>query len=360
MRAAIYHGANQPMPIEDVEVDDPWPREVLVRTAASGVCHSDLMFVDGIGQWPTPGILGHEGSGLVEAIGADVTYVQPGDRVIVTGVVFCGACEECLSDNSHRCLNRPRRRRHETPRLTLNGESVLALTNVGSFAEYMLVPEAGVVKLPDDVPLETACLLGCGVITGLGAVFRAAELKPGTTAAVFGLGGVGLSAVQGARIAGASRIIAVDLTDEKLERARLLGATDVVNASEVDDPVEAIRDLTEGRGVHYSFEAIGTRATAEQAFACIREGGTASIIGAGISAPLQIPPNLLIQDRRIQGVFMGRTRSRVDIPRYFELYRQGKLKLDEMVTRRGRLEDLDQAFEDQRAHVGARTILLFD
>ena len=214
MRAAIYHGANQPMPIEDVEVDDPWPREVLVRTAASGVCHSDLMFVDGIGQWPTPGILGHEGSGVVEAVGADVTYVQPGDRVIVTGVVFCGACEECLSDNSHRCLNRPRRRRHETPRLTLNGESVLALTNVGSFAEYMLVPEAGVVKLPDDVPLDTACLVGCGVITGLGAVFRAAELKPGTTAAVFGLGGVGLSAVQGARIAGASRIIAVDLTDE--------------------------------------------------------------------------------------------------------------------------------------------------
>ena len=279
--------------------------------------------------------------------------------MIVTGVVFCGACEECLSDNPHRCLNRPRRRRHETPRLTLNGESVLALTNVGSFAEYMLVPEAGVVKLPDDVPLDTACLVSCGVITGLGAVFRAAELKPGTTAAVFGLGGVGLSAVQGARIAGASRIIAVDLTDEKLERARLLGATDVVNASEVD-PVEAIRDLTEGRGVHYSFEAIGTRATAEQAFACIRAGGTASIIGAGISAPLEIPPNLLIQDRRIQGVFMGRTRSRVDIPRYFELYRQGKLKLDEMVTRRGRLEDLDKAFEDQRAHVGARTILLFD
>ena len=359
MKAAIFHGANQPMPIEDVEVDDPWPREVLVRTAASGVCHSDLMFVDGIGQWPTPGILGHEGSGVVEAVGADVTYVQPGDRVIVTGVVFCGACEECLSDNPHRCLNRPRRRRHETPRLTLNGESVLALTNVGSFAEYMLVPEAGVVKLPDDVPLDTACLVSCGVITGLGAVFRAAELKPGTTAAVFGLGGVGLSAVQGARIAGASRIIAVDLTDEKLERARLLGATDVVNASEVD-PVEAIRDLTEGRGVHYSFEAIGTRATAEQAFACIRAGGTASIIGAGISAPLEIPPNLLIQDRRIQGVFMGRTRSRVDIPRYFELYRQGKLKLDEMVTRRGRLEDLDKAFEDQRAHVGARTILLFD
>ena len=132
-----------------------------------------------------------------------------------------------------------------------------------------------------------------------------------------------------------------------------------MNASEVD-PVEAIRDLTEGRGVHYSFEAIGTRATAEQAFACIRAGGTASIIGAGISAPLEIPPNLLIQDRRIQGVFMGRTRSRVDIPRYFELYRQGKLKLDEMVTRRGRLEDLDKAFADQRAHVGARTILLFD
>ena len=214
-------------------------------------------------------------------------------------------------------------------------------------------------RLPDDVPLDTACLLSCGVITGLGAVFRAAELEPGTTAAVFGLGGVGLSVVQGARIAGASRIIAVDLTTEKLERARLLGATDTVNASE-DDPVEAIRELTEGRGVHHAFEAIGTRATAEQAFACTRAGGTASIIGAGIPAPIELPPNLLIQDRRIQGVFMGRTRSRVDIPRYLELHRQGQLKLDELVTRRGRLEDLDQAFEDQRAHVGARTILLFD
>ena len=359
MRAAIFHGANQPMPIEEVEVDDPWPREVLVRTAASGVCHSDLMFVEGIGQWPTPAILGHEGSGVVEAVGSDVTYVQPGDRVVVTAVVFCGGCEECLSDNPHRCLNRPRRRRTDPPRITLDGEGVLALTNVGSFAEYMLVPDAGVVKLPDDVPLETACLFSCGVITGLGAVFRSAELKPGTTAAVFGLGGVGLSVVQGARIAGASRIIAVDLTEEKLERARGLGATDTVNASEVD-PVEAIRDLTEGRGVHYSFEAIGTKPTAEQAFASLREGGTASIIGAGITEPVELPPHLLIQDRRIQGVFMGRTRSRVDIPRYIELYRQGQLKVDEMVTRRARLEDLDQAFDDQRAHVGARTILLFD
>ena len=360
MRAAIYHGANQPMPIEDVEVDDPWPREVLVRTAASGVCHSDLMFVDGIGQWPTPGILGHEGSGVVEAVGADVTYVQPGDRVIVTGVVFCGACEECLSDNPHRCLNRPRRRRHETPRLTLNGESVLALTNVGSFAEYMLVPEAGVVKLPDDVPLDTACLVGCGVITGLGAVFRAAELKPGTTAAVFGLGGVGLSAVQGARIAGASRIIAVDLTDEKLERARLLGATDVVNASEVD-PVEAIPRPDRG-----ARRALLLRGNRDQGRPRSRPSPASARVarrrssGRGSVRRWRSRPTCSSRTAASRACSWAAPARASTSRATSSSTARVKLKLDEMVTRRGRLEDLDQAFEDQRAHVGARTILLFD
>ena len=360
MKAAVFYRSNEDLVIEDIDVDAPGPREVLVRTVASGVCHSDLLFVDGISRWPAPAVLGHEGAGIVEAVGSEVTYVRPGDRVVATGVAFCGQCEECITGNPHRCLDRPRRPRGEPSRLSKNGERVTQLTNVGSFAEQMLVPESGVVKVPAEVPLEVACLVGCGVITGLGAVFHAAEVRPGSTVAVFGAGGVGLSAIQGARIAGARAVIAVDITPEKLAKARELGATDAVNAAEVADPVAAVHELT-GRGVDYAFEAIGSPATAVQALASVKPGGIATIIGAVPGeSKLEFPYSLLREDRRLQSVLMGKTRSRVDMPRYFDLYLRGDLMLDEMVSSRRRLDEVNDAFRDQRAHRGTRTVLHFD
>ena len=358
MKAAIFRGPHQDMTIEDIEIDEPWAHEVVVKTAASGVCHSDLLFVDGHATWPTPAVLGHEGAGVVESVGSEVTYVQPGDHVIVTGIAFCGQCDECLGGYPSRCLQRPLRRRSQAPRLSLDGTRVLALTQVGSFAEKMLVPDTGVVKIPEDFPFEAACLMGCGVITGLGAVFRAAKVEPGTTVAVFGAGGVGLSAIQGARIAGARQIIAVDLNEEKLQRAHEFGATDTVNASEEADPVAAIKGLT-GRGAHYAFEAIGNPVTASQTLKSIRAGGTATIIGA-VTQPWTMEPGMLGEDRKLIHAFMGQTRNRIDMPAYIEMYQKGILKLDELITRRGRLEDVNQAFDDQREHVGARTVLNFD
>ena len=359
MRAAVFHGPHQDLTIEEVEVDEPAEREVLVRTAATGVCHSDLHFVEGAIRWPTPAVLGHEGAGVVEAVGASVDYVRPGDHVIVTGVVFCGSCDECLDGFPSRCLKRPRRPREAPPRLHQDGTPVSQLTNVASFAELMLVPENGVVRIEDDIPLDAACLVGCGVITGLGAVFHAAKLRPGQSAAVFGVGGVGLSVVQGARIAGARTIVAVDLVQSKLEVAREFGATHTIDASKEEEPGQAVQALT--GGVNHAFEAIGLPATAREALLALRPGGTATIIGAfPRDAVLELPARLLTGDRVIQGVTMGRTRSRVDIPRYVDLYRQGRLKLDELISRRGRLEDINDAFAAMKAGRVSRSVLEFD
>ena len=364
MKAAVLRDINDLIITGDVELDNTvMPGEVLVRTMATGVCHSDDLIISGAGNTPLPAILGHEGAGIIEAVGADVTYVQPGDRVITTGLAFCGYCEECMSGNAARCANRPRmsgRPRSAPPRITRDGVKITAPMVVTTFAERMLIPQTCVVKIPDDVPYDVACLFGCGVITGLGSVFRAAEVQPGSSVAVFGTGGVGLSTIQGARIAGARRIIAIDLTDEKLERAVALGATDAVNVNESGDPVEAVLKLT-GRGVDYAFEAVGSHATRIQSIAILAPGGLSTLIGAGGGAkPLEIPYNLLGMDRRVQSVYMGRTQTRIDIPRYIELYLRGVLRMDEMITHRGKLEDLPEAFERQHKYEGARTVLYFD
>jgi S-(hydroxymethyl)glutathione dehydrogenase/alcohol dehydrogenase len=360
MKAAVFREINQPMEIEDVDVSKPGPREVLIRTAAAGVCHSDLHFFNGTYPGQLPMVLGHESAGIVEQVGSDVHYVKPGDHVITCLSVFCGHCEYCLTGHMSLCQEpETRRASDQEPRISQGGGIVQQFANLGSFAEHMLVHEHAVAKIREDMPMDRAALIGCGVTTGVGAVIHTAGVEPGATVAVIGCGGVGLSCINGAAIAGASRIIAVDQVASKLELARKFGATDVVNAGETD-AIQAVKDLT-GGGVHYSFEAIGLKVTAEQAFGMLRNGGTATVIG-------MIPPGHMVSlhgpdflfEKKIQGSFMGSNRFRVDMPRYVELYLQGKLHLDDLVSSHIKLEDLNDAMAQLETGEIARNVIVFD
>ena len=359
MKAAVFHGPQKPLTIENVEVAQPIEREVLVRTVASGVCHSDLHFVDGYYQFPTPAILGHEAAGIVEAVGPHVTEFQRGDHVIACLSVFCGHCSYCLTGRTHLCQSRPVRSPQQPPKLTWNGSPVNQFANLSAYAEKMLVHENGLVKVKNDMPLDRAALIGCGVTTGVGAVLNTARVEAGATVAVYGAGGVGLAVIQGARIAGAGMIIAVDVFEKKLAQARELGATHAVDASKVD-PVKTIREMT-GGGVEYAFEAIGLKKAAEQAFECIRPGGTATVIGMiPVGQKLELEGSVFLREKRIQGCSMGSNRFKVDMPKYVDFYQRGLLRLDEMITRRGKLEDVNEAFRAMKAGEVARTVLMFD
>lgn len=360
MKAAVFREINQPMEIEEVQLSKPGPREVLIRTAAAGVCHSDLHFFNGTYPGIRPMVLGHESAGIVEQVGSDVHYVKPGDHVITCLSVFCGHCEHCLTGHMSLCQEpETRRSADQEPRLAKAGAPLQQFANLGSFAEYMLVHEHALVKIRPDMPLDRAALIGCGVMTGVGAVIHTAKVEPGSTVAVIGCGGVGLSCINGAAIAGASRVIAVDMVPSKLDLARKFGATDVVNAKEVN-AIEAVKELT-GGGVHYSFEAIGLKVTAEQAFGMLRNGGAATVIG-------MIPPGHMVSlhgpdflfEKKIQGSFMGSNRFRVDMPRFIELYLQGKLHLDDMVSSRIRLEDINDAMAALNTGEVARNVIVFD
>ncbi len=359
MKAAVFHGPHQDLTIEEVDLAPPLEHEVVVKTAASGVCHSDLHFVDGLYPLQAPAVLGHEAAGVVEEVGALVTYVSPGDRVILCSSAFCGQCRECLTGHPYMCSSRPDRSPSDPPRLSQNGRPVAQFAWASTYAERMLVHETSVVKIDDSIPLDRAALVGCGVITGVGAVLNTAKVEPGSTVAVFGAGGVGLSIIQGAYIAGARMIVAVDVNEFKLATARSLGATHAVDASS-EDPVQAVLRLTDG-GADYSFEAIGKKETAEQAFHAVRPRGTATIVGmVPMGENLEIPGNMLLTERKLIGSLMGSNRFRVDMPRLLDLFRQGRLKLDEMITRRGRLADVNEAFRAMKAGEVARTVLLFD
>ena len=359
-RAAVQHGIDQPLAIEEVEIASPIGREVLVRTVATGVCGSDLHMLKGELGRPLPTIPGHESAGFVEAVGPGVTHVRPGDHVVCCLSTFCGECERCLSGQPNICERRDFDGRPEgaPPRISQGGEPVHQFARISGFAELLLVHENTVVKVPNDTPMEQAALVGCCVITGVGAVFNTARLEPGSTAAVFGAGGVGLSVIQGARLAGAREVIAIDLRDDKLEVARGFGATQVVNASR-DDPVRAIRDLVR-HGVDYAFEAIGLARTAEQAFASTRPGGTAVLVGIipdGVN--VEVSGRQLLADRRLIGSSMGSNRFRFDIPKYLELYRQGRLMLDELISHRAPLDGVNEAFAAMEAGERTRTVLTF-
>ena len=361
VKAAVFREVGAPLAIESVEGAGPGPEEVLVRTAACGVCHSDLHFVQGSIAGPSPCVPGHEPAGVVEAVGESVTIVAPGDHVIACTSMYCGNCLQCLRGHRHLCVNRGacRRGADEPPRLSQAGSEIYQFADLAGFAERMLLHERAVVKIDADLPLDKAAIVGCAVTTGVGAALNTARVEPGSSVAVFGAGGVGISIIQGARIAGALQIIAVDLLDQKLETARHFGATDTLNASD-GEVVRAIKRLSDG-GVDYSFDAVGNAGLVEQCFYCLAPRGTATVVGViPPDQKIQLTPGHFFVEKRLIGCMMGSNRFHLDAPRYLELYRQKRLDLDSMVSRHVRLDDVEDAFRAMEAGEVTRTVITFD
>lgn len=360
MKAAILEHVPGELVVDDVELAPLGSREILVRTVAAGLCHSDLHFMEGKYPCPTPAVLGHESAGVVEAVGSEVSYVQPGDHVITCISGFCGACAWCLSGRPNLCDRAGLARdAGATARLRRGGEDVFQFADLSSFAEQLLVHENMVVKVRPEMPLDKAALIGCGVTTGVGAVINTAEVRPGQSVAVVGCGGIGLNAIQAAAIVGAGRIIAVDRVASKLAMAEAFGATDVVDAS-ATDPILAVLELT-GGGVDHAFEAIGLKATAEQAFGMLGKGGTATVIGmVPLGEKVEVDGFQLLLEKRLQGTNMGSNRFRVDMPLYVEWYLAGKLKLDELVSATMPLEKINDGFATLRGGEVARQLVTFD
>lgn len=361
MKAAVFREMGQRMEIEDISIAKPIGREVLVKLKAVGVCHSDLHILTGDLPHPLPAVLGHEAAGIVEQVGPEVHNVRPGDHVVVCLTFHCGHCEQCYGGNTHRCATpEAMRGADEPPRLFRGEESFAPFMSMGAFAEQILVHESGCVVMRRDMPFDRACLIGCGVTTGLGAAIRAAAIRPGETVAVIGCGGVGLSAIAGAVIAGAGRIIAVDRIASKLDLARAYGATDAVNGSD-GTVVEQVMALTNGRGVDHVLECIGLKQTIEDGFTMLAKGGLETIVGAArFDMKIELPALAFLREKRVQGSMMGGVRNGIDIPRYIDLYMDGRLKLDEMISRRRPLDEVNEAFDDMHTGALARSVIVFD
>ncbi|WP_326533636.1 Zn-dependent alcohol dehydrogenase [Pseudorhodoferax sp.] len=360
--SAILRSYGGPVTVEEIEVDAPMDHEVLVRTVACGVCHSDLHFVRGaMPHFPVPAVLGHEAAGVVEQVGKAVQGLRPGDHVIACNSFSCGRCRQCLSGVPHLCMNRApaRRPRGAAPRLSQDGSKLLAFSDLGALSQYMLLPEQALVRIDKDIPLDRAALIGCAVLTGMGAALNTAKIAPGASVAVFGCGGIGSAILQGARIAGARRIIAIDVVATKLQAAIGFGATDVVNSHE-NDPVDAIMALT-GEGVDVAFDAVGSTRLLSQCFAALAPRGTAVLVGAiPAGEQLAIDARGLLRERKLTGSFMGSNRFQLDMPYYLDLYRQGRLNLDAMVSERLPLDRIGEAFEAFEHGRGMRTVITFD
>lgn len=360
MKAAVLHGPKQVMTIEQVQVAKPARNEVLVRTVAAGLCHSDLHFIDGVFPHPLPAIPGHEAAGVVEAVGEDVVAFKPGDHVISCLSVFCGECEWCTTGHPSVCTGtHVKLPAGVSRRISWNGQTVHQVFNLSSFAEMMLVHEHALVKVRPEMPLDLASLIGCSVMTGYGAVANTAQVSPGQSVAVFGTGGIGLAAINAAVLAGAGRIIAVDIDPGKEAIAREFGATDFVNSA-LGDPGVQIRDMT-GDGVDHAFECVGLKVTAEQSFQALRTRGTATLIGLyPPGQKLEFHGLDFFRERRVQGSTMGSNRFRVDMPRLVDFYLQGRLKLTQMVSGRIRLDQINEGFEAMRRGGIARNVIVFD
>jgi len=359
-RAAILETSPGELVIDEIQVADVGPREVLVRTAAAGLCHSDLHFMQGLYPSALPMVSGHEAAGVVEAIGEHVTEFRVGDHVVSCVSGFCGACRWCLTGRPYLCdrvgLTRGA---EEPPSLSRNGTGLVPFASLGCFSELMLLHEHFLVKVTTDIALEKAALIGCGVTTGVGAVLNTASVRAGDTVAVLGCGGIGLNAIQAARLVGASRIIAVDRLASKLEMARAFGATDVVDAS-VDDAVAAVIELT-GGGVDHAIEAIGLKVTAEQAFAMLGKDGTATVIGmVPYGQKVELDATQLLGGKRMQGSNMGSNRFRLDIPRYVDWYLDGRLDLDALVSATMPLDRINEGFATLSGGEVARQLVVFD
>jgi len=355
MKAAVFYEANTPVSIEELEIMDLREGEVLLDIAAAGVCHSDYHLIDGHREpRMTPWVMGHEGAGVVRQVGAGVTNVAPGDKVILSIDAMCGHCRNCVDGAPAFCETYPYL---PISRMTCQGESVYHVRP--TFTEQTIASSAACVKVPDDTPLDKACLIGCAVITGIGAVINRARVETGATMAVFGCGGVGLNVIQGGALASAGMIIAVDKKPFKLELAEHMGATHVINA-EKEDPVRRIKDIANG-GVDYAFEAVGFPALVRQAVDSTRPTGTAVVVGIQPSGQqISVDGWHLLQDRTLMGSLHGSGHPRRDFLWILDLYKQGRIKLDELISRYRPLDEINEAFDDLKHGRVARTVLVFD
>ena len=361
MKAAVLIEAGKPLQIEQINIANPGPHEVLIRTAACGLCHSDLHFIEGTYPHPLPAIPGHEAAGIVEAVGSEVRTVKVGDAVVTCLSAFCGHCEYCVTGRMSLCLGgETRRRPSEAPRLTRpDGSIVNQMLNLSAYAEMMLVHEHACVAIHPDMPLPQASVIGCAVTTGAGTIFNACKVTPGETVAVIGCGGVGLATINAAKIAGAGRIIAADPLPEKRAMALKLGATDVVDAL-ADDAAAQIQELTKG-GVDHAIEAVGRPASGTLAVKSLKRGGTATILGM---MPLQQSVGLsamdLLSGKKLQGAIMGGNRFPVDIPRLVDFYMRGLLDLDTIISETIPLERINEGFDQMKRGDSARSVIVFD
>jgi S-(hydroxymethyl)glutathione dehydrogenase / alcohol dehydrogenase len=365
MRAAVLYEAQTPMTIEEVSLDGPRDDEVLVQVKATGACHSDYHVIDGSWHgtgYPFPMILGHEAAGIVEKVGADVTSIKAGDHVILSFAPSCGRCRMCTIGQPHLCSGMRSApgtfpdgtRRHRKADLEINSFG----RGMSSFAEYSVVHQSAAIKIAPEMPMEGAALIGCAVMTGVGAVLNTARVEPGATVAVFATGGVGLSVVQGAVLANASKIIAIDVLDNKLDYASSFGATHTIN-SRTQDPVAAIREITAGQGVDYAFDAIGDSKVSRACYDAVRRGGTAVIVGmAPTGSEILIPGTIAGDEKIVKGCFYGSTRPAVDFPRLVDFALRGVLQLDRMVTRTYPLADINAAFAALSRGDNARGLLM--
>jgi S-(hydroxymethyl)glutathione dehydrogenase/alcohol dehydrogenase len=359
VNAAVLHEFGGRLELADIELDTPAPTEVRIRTAATGICHSDRFGqTGGNPALALPTVLGHEAAGVVVEVGSAVADLQPGNHVVVGPAGSCGTCHWCSQGLPQHCTNLHRVRADGTPRLTLEGVPTSQFVGIGSFAEEMLVQASSVARVPKEMPLDKAALLGCAVITGLGAVRHSARVGFGDTVAVIGCGGVGLSAIQGAALSGASRIVAIDMLPEKLELARTFGATDVVDARE-GNAVEAVKELT-GGGVDHALEVVGRSATIAQAYAMLGTRGTATVVGLPHPGEvIELAATDLLPEKRLQGSRLGGTRIRVDIPLYAQMYLAGRLELDALHGATVDLAGVDEALDGIDTATAARTIVTF-
>ena len=363
-KAAICRELNKPVVVETISVDGPKRGEVTVKIAACGVCHSDLSATNGTIPLPPPLVLGHEGAGEVVEVGEGVQNLSVGDHVVSSFIYMCGKCRYCSGGRPVLCIEQGKALTtppEGTPRTRdKDGKPLNIFSGCGVMAEYATLSVDNVVKIDPKIPLDRAALVGCAVTTGVGAVFNTARVEPGSSVAVFGCGGVGLNAIQGAAIAGAERILAVGTVPAKLEMAKRFGATDTLLAAPGQDATKEIKKLT-GGGPDYAFECVGSGALAELALKVIRRGGKAVIVGVARQADLASfkPMGMVFEEKTLQGSYFGSCVPSIDFPRMLQLYMAGKLKLDELITRRYKIDEAPQAFADLESGKNARGVIVF-